>query len=398
MTDSPLHVVVLGGGVAALETLLALRDLADERVRTTFVAPEEHFTYRPLSTAEPFALGHAQRHELADVARELGAELVHDSAVGIIPARHVVQLASGGELRYGALVVAVGARPARALPRGITFGEPGAREALQGMLGDLEEGYLERVAFVVPPSSSWPLPLYELALMTAAEVRGMGMDRVVFTLISTEPTPLSVFGHKASESVAELLEQAGIEFVGGHYANLDGDQLLLSPGQLVIDAQRVVSLPMLLGPGIDGLPGDQNGFVPVDEHGRVAGLDDVYAAGDATTYPIKQGGLATQQADAVAEAIAARAGAQVTPQPARPVLRGVLLTGGVKRFLRHELGGDDEGESGTRALWWPPNKIAGRYLSPYLHGRAEGGLPTVAGALPVEVAVGGAPHIEVLGG
>ena len=285
-----------------------------------------------------------------------------------------MRLASGGELRYGALVVAVGARPARALPRGITFGEPGSRDALQGMLADLEEGYLERVAFVVPPGSSWPLPLYELALMTAAEVRGMGMDRAEFTLVSTERTPLSVFGSQASESVAELLEEAGIEFAGGDYANLDGDKLLLTPGQRVIDAQRVVSLPMLLGPAVDGLPGDQNGFVPVDAHGRVGGLDDVYAAGDATTYPIKQGGLATQQADAVAEAIAARAGAAVVPQPARPVLRGVLLTGGAKRFLRHELGGEDDGEAGERALWWPPNKIAGRYLSPYLHGRDEAAL------------------------
>ena len=206
MTDSPLHVVVLGGGVAALETLLALQDLAGDRVRTTLVAPEEHFTYRPLTTAEPFALGHAQRHELAEVASRLGAELVRDTAVEVVPRRHVVRLASGGELRYGALVVAVGARPARALPRGITFGEPGSRDALQGMLADLEDGYLERVAFVVPPGSSWPLPLYELALMTAAEVRGMGMDRAVFTLVSTERTPLSVFGSEASESVAELLD------------------------------------------------------------------------------------------------------------------------------------------------------------------------------------------------
>ena len=38
------------------------------------------------------------------------------------------------------------------------------------------------------------------------------------------------------------------------------------------------------------------------------GLDGVYAAGDATWYPIKQGGLAAQQADVVATAIAAAVG------------------------------------------------------------------------------------------
>ncbi len=395
MNPEPLHVVVLGGGVAALETLLALRDLAGDRVRTTLVAPAKHFTYRPLATAEPFALGHAQQHELADVARELGAELVHDTAVAVVPGRHVVRLASGGELRYGALVVAVGARPARAFPRGITFGEPGARDALDGMLADLEWGYLKRVAFVVPPGSSWPLPLYELALMTAADVRGMGQNDARFTLISTEPTPLSVFGREASESIAALLEQAGIEFVGGSYANLDGSRLLLAPGERVIDAQRVISLPMLLGPTINGLPGDQNGFIPVDDHGAVIGLDDVYAAGDATTYPIKQGGLAAQQADAVAEAIAARAGADVVPQPARPVLRGVLLTGGVRRYLRREVGADG-GEAAERALWWPPDKIAGRYLAPYLHGRDEAALLDRPGER-VALAVGAAPQLRDAG-
>ncbi len=403
MTDpqTPLHVVVLGGGVAALETLLALRDLAGERVRTTMVAPEEHFTYRALATAEPFALGHARRHPLADVARELGAQLRCEAAATVVAGRHVVLLAGGEELRYDALVVAVGARAARALPRGIAFGEPGARDALQGMLADLDEGYLHRVAFVVPPGSSWPLPLYELALMTAAEVRGMGMDGAQFTLVSTEPSPLSVFGREASETVAGLLEQAGVEFVGGSYANLDGDRLVLAPGGRVIDAQRVVSLPMLLGPDIEGLPGDQNGFIPVDAHGLVAGLEDVYAAGDATNYPIKQGGLATQQADAVAEAIAARAGAPITPSPAHLVLRGKLLTGGVNRFLRHELDGAPEGgRADEQALWWPPNKIAGRYLSPYLHGRDEVTIMSRSDdrELPIAIAVGAAPRIELLDG
>ena len=56
-------------------------------------------------------------------------------------------------------------------------------------------------------------------------------------------------------------------------------------------------------------------------------LEDVFAAGDIANFPIKQGGLAAQQADAAAEAIAAEAGAQVDPQPFKPVLRGILLTG-----------------------------------------------------------------------
>ena len=67
------------------------------------------------------------------------------------------------------------------------------------------------------------------------------------------------------------------------------------------------------------------------------GADAVLAAGDATTFPIKQGGLATQQADAAAATIAHALGATVEPTPFAPVLRGLLLTGGAPLYLRAEL-------------------------------------------------------------
>ena len=97
------------------------------------------------------------------------------------------------------------------------------------------------------------------------------------------------------------------------------------------------------------------------------GLDDVYAAGDITDFATKQGGLATQQADAAAEAIAAAAGADLTPKPFRPVLRGILLTGSGQRYIRRGAAGDasDSIES-HEPIWWPPAKIAGRFLAPYL--------------------------------
>jgi hypothetical protein len=128
----------------------------------------------------------------------------------------------------------------------------------------------------------------------------------------------------------------------------------------------------------------------VDLHGRVEGQDDVYAAGDATTSPIKQGGIATQQADAAAEAIAARAGAPVDPKPFRPVLRGLLLTGSTPRYMRAEVSGGrgEDWAVSEQALWWPPSKIAGRWLAPYLalhHDERE----DVPGGLPVDVEVAG---------
>ena len=91
----------------------------------------------------------------------------------------------------------------------------------------------------------------------------------------------------------------------------------------------------------------------------------MYAAGDLTNFPIKQGGLAAQQADAAAEAIAAASGVEITPTPFTPVLRGLLLTGLTPRYMRAEVG-TNESELDTEPLWWPPGKIVGRHLAPFL--------------------------------
>ena len=112
------------------------------------------------------------------------------------------------------------------------------------------------------------------------------------------------------------------------------------------------------------------GYIATDRHGRVLGADDVYAAGDGTAFPVKQGGLAAQQADAAAEAIAAAAGVEIEPTPFVPVLRGLLLTGGEPRFLRHDLSRPGSPtETADRSLWWPPAKVAARSLTPYLAAR-----------------------------
>ena len=139
-----------------------------------------------------------------------------------------------------------------------------------------------------------------------------------------------------------------------------------------IDAQQVIALPRAVARDLDGLPVDVRHFILTDAHGQVEGTTDVWAAGDATAFPIKQGGLAAQQAVAAAQAIAAVAGADVTPEPFRPVLRGVLLTGRGRQWIRRDLdAGDDAGTAERHALWWPPTKVAGRYLAPYLAALEE---------------------------
>jgi sulfide:quinone oxidoreductase len=321
-----------------------------------------------LAVGAPFAVAHVPRRPLADIARELNAEHI-DAAVAHVDAdAHRVRLSDESTLDYDVLVLATGARRCPPFDHVQTFVE-GDPEALHGLLADLEEGWSDSAAFVVPPGVSWTMPAYELALLTARQVRSMGMADAQITVITPEARPLALFGPRASAATAELLERAGVAVVVGAYVQsvIPGRGLVLAPGHRTFQVERVVALPRVEGLRISGLPHDHDGFVPVDECARVIGVEDVFAAGDGTDFPIKQGGLATQQADAAAEMIAQRAGAALTPHPFRPVLRGWLLTGATPRFFANSIaGGAGPGEVSTHPLWTPATKVAGRYLTPWL--------------------------------
>jgi sulfide:quinone oxidoreductase len=373
MTSSSPHIVIAGGGVAALEALIGLRELAGDRPRVTLLAPDSHFVYRPMSVAEPFCLGHAARHPLAAIASEFGATVVRDSLAAVDPEARTLTTGTGDTLEYDSLLVAVGARPEPVYRHAITLGADGAPEALAGLLADLEDGYVKDVAFVVPSTVAWSLPLYELAVMTARDVWSAGIHGVQLVFVTPEAQPLEAFGPEASRMVAELLAEERIELIGSTSADV-GQGFVLA-GDRRIDVNRTIALPVPLGPAISGLPADPDGFIPVDEHGRVQGIESVFAAGDATTFPIKQGGLAAQQAVAAMETIVARHGTDLDPQPFRPVLRGMLMTGGQRRWLRAPAGATPgQSQATLHALWWPPTKIASRYLAPYLMGREEADL------------------------
>ncbi len=368
--SSALRVLVAGGGVAGLEALLALRDLAGDRVELTLLSPDPDFVYRAMATGEPFGRGHAGRHSLADIASELGAQLACGTLAEVESESRTAITSAEDRLSYDALLITVGAGSESAFQGAMTWTPELDPELFGGLLRDLEEGYVKRVAFVVPPGVAWPLPAYELAMMTAWQAWGMGQEDVEVTIYTPEDAPLGLFGTRATVALRQDLEEAGVQAETGVYVAEDPEargRFVLHPGERKLDAERVVALPRATGPGLPGLPSDGRGFVLTDLHGKVPDVDGVWAAGDAIAFPVKQGGLAAQQADAAAEAIAAAAGADLVPRPFRPILRGIMLTGRGKEWMRHEMsGGMGEGEAVRRALWWPPTKIAGRYLSPYL--------------------------------
>jgi sulfide:quinone oxidoreductase len=368
-----MRCLVAGGGVAALETTIALRDLAPHLVDVELLAPEHEFWYRPLAVAEPFGLAKVVRFELGDLAASVDATFSLGALVSVDADARIARTSHGQEIAYDTLVLATGARPVPALEGALTFRGPADSETFRRLLADVRGGDVESIAFVLPATVTWGLPLYELALLTATYLERQGIRSVELTLVTHEPEPLALFGGEASDAVREILGRKGIELVTGAHATSRGSgEITILPGG-DLHADRIVALPRLVGPSIEGVPFNRDGFVSTDPYGRVLGVEHVYAAGDSTTFPVKQGGIATQQADAVARSIAAEAGADVTLEPFRPVLRGLLLTGGPSTYLRSELAGGhgDPATVSGDALWWPPAKIVGHYLAPFLAGREE---------------------------
>jgi sulfide:quinone oxidoreductase len=374
-TGGEIHrALIVGGGVAAIEAILALRELAGNRVAIELLSREREFVYRPLAVGEPFGVARAADLDLAAIADGCEAALRIDTFVGVEPERRVVRTASGDEVAYDSLLVSCGALAREGLPGAIHFAGPDSVAEFVDLLNEIETGRVRRLLFALPHGPSWTLPLYELALLTEAWLEAEGIRRTVELAIATsEDAPLAAFGPAASATVEGILRDRGIELrARAHVARVAEGRVELVPHD-EIEADRVVTLPRAEGPAIAGLPSDGEGFLPVDEHCAVEGVEAVYAAGDATNFPIKQGGLATEQADAAAEAIAARSGAAVEPKPFDPVLRGVLLTGERPEFLRVALrGGHGETSDASEGpLWWPPAKVAGRYLGPYLASIAD---------------------------
>ena len=208
------HVVIAGGGVGALESLLALQDLAGDRVHISVLTAARHLTYRPLSVAEPFGSEPAPRYDWERITRDCGARWITDVVEAVRPDARELDTRDGPPVPYDALLLALGARPEPALAGAITFAGPRDVLAIRETIEALAPGRRHTIAFVAMAGTAWTLPLYELALMTAEYGRRRELDLAI-ELISSEPAPLGVFGAEASAAVRLRLSDAGIRFRTG---------------------------------------------------------------------------------------------------------------------------------------------------------------------------------------
>ena len=376
LPDGSAQVLVAGAGIAGLEAALALREFADGAAEVTLIDPGRRF--RVPGTAPGRALGWGAGIDLplADVAARAGARLVAGRVERIDAARRRVALGNARTLSYDALVVAVGARAEPSVAGTIPFRGHEDAVAVRAAIDDLEAaaaraGGRARLTVVVPVGCSWPLAAYELALM-AQDRLSAELPDVEVTVVTAEDTPLAVLGPEASAAVERTLGRAGVAVrTGAVVRGLRGRRLELVGGGYV-SADRVVALPTHRGPGLDGLPADARGFIRTAADGSVPGAPGVWAVGDGTTFPVKQGSIACRQADAVAAEVARDLGVEVDEPPFEPVLHAVMAGGGggEAALLRADLRGGRSESAGaatpaTPGLW-PVPKLTGRFLAPFL--------------------------------
>lgn len=358
-------VLVAGAGVAGLEAALALRDLAGDRVDVALHDPSKEFAYRPFGIGEPYGTTRAFHYDLRRLSELCGASLHTSSIAAVEPERRVALTRDGERVPYDHLIVATGARMLWAVPGAVTYWGVADEGQVGDLLAELRSGGLDRLALTMPAGHSWILPLYELALLAANVLEKTANDRTRITVVTPEPSPLEVFGPRAAEQTSALLAERRIDVIAGvRPVSFAEGRLRIDSGEEV-DADAVITLPRLEGRVIDGVPRDEDGFVPIDEHGNAVGLERVYAAGDVSSLSFKQGAFATQQADAVGEAIAATLGAGITPRAAGPRMRAVLWTGQGPHYLSNGNGEGKTSNPSQRHLELLHNgRLTARYLSP----------------------------------
>jgi sulfide:quinone oxidoreductase len=355
-SPSPVRVAIIGGGVAALEAMLALNRLSYSGADVHLFSPRDRFVLKPLAVSSGFGRGDLLSFDLSRLAGSARATFRNLGVSEVDAPGQKIRLADGSWFEYDYLIAAQGTESSEAVPGATTYRWSAGNEAVRAELAGLRDKEQARVVVTAPEGAAWPLPTYELALLISEEL-GEGAS---VSIVTPEEMPLGLFGAADSAKVAELLKEQNVETIlGSAPAECRDGALVTSDGRRV-EADLVLALPRLSGRRIPGLPCDSNGFIPVDEFGRIHDHTREFAAGDVTSFPVKFGGLAAAQADIVATAIAADAWGGLPPQPFKPVYRALLVTAGGLVGLGP--GVEDHGAHGRD----PAEKVYGRYLMPFL--------------------------------
>jgi sulfide:quinone oxidoreductase len=399
----PPRVVVLGSGFAGLETAFRLRQEAGDEVKLVVVSDTDDFLFKPGTIYLPFGEAAAKlRIPLARAMRRRDITLHVDKVVRVDTGRGAVRTDRGDTIDYDHLVIATGAsmRPdevpglAEHARQIWTPGQMhGLGDDLQRVVQLARRGQRQHVLFVVPPNNKCAGPLYEIAFMLDTwlrrrEVRG----DVDITFTTYESDFIQAFGPKLHDIASNRFALREIDaYTKAAVTKVSEREAAFADGS-VRPFDLMVTFPQYVAAAdYPGLPVDSRGFLHCHKASRaVVGHDEIYAAGDAGDFPVKQADLALLQAGAIALDIAAAVRRRPPEGGFEPISRYVFemfdsaafaqvplrVTGALAGSVIVDEAAATQYRAGTSVAWRTGRKVLGEYLSM----RFRRGLPVHAGA------------------
>ncbi|MFE1862383.1 NAD(P)/FAD-dependent oxidoreductase [Streptomyces anandii] len=279
--SQPRRVVVVGAGMAGVQTAVALREQGFTGT-VTMIGAEPHQPYDRPPLSKAVLLGKAEGSAFDVDFEALGLELrLGCEALALRPDAHVLDT-SAGPVPYDVLVLATGAEPVR-LPG--AEGVPGVH--LLRTLDDAERlrPVLAEQHDIVVVGAGW------IGAEFATAARGAGCavtvveaaDRPLAGALPAEvAAPMTAW---YADSGTELRTHARVDRVEPGAVVLD-DGTRLPAGAVVVGIGARPATAWLAGSGIDL---GEHGDVLADDHLRTC-VPDVYAVGDCASFPSRRYG------------------------------------------------------------------------------------------------------------
>lgn len=364
MSESRPEILIAGSGPGALEATLGLSASEHLEANVALISPQTEFQYRPNMVMEPFGVTTTAKYAVAEVIRHPNVTQWQGTLERIDTASSKAYSPEGDEFDFDALVIATGTETHTDLTEPVvTFGKPGSLEKLKEIVAEIDAGSVHSVLFTAPPGPTWNLPIYEFALMCADRAERQSGQQIAVLIATPEAEPLDVFGAENSAAARQLCAELGVVVhTDTTVEAFDGTTAHLSDGTShAVD--RVFAMPRLTGRAPAGIPTDDNGFIHVDANQLVEGTTNVYAVGDVTDFRVKQGGLASLQADAAICAIESELGDRQAPEPFVREIEAILIAASRRVAMRARIGEETSQSIAIEQPTGPVQKIYSRLLS-----------------------------------
>jgi NADH dehydrogenase FAD-containing subunit len=382
------RIVVAGGGFGGLESAFYLRMKLHDRAHITLVSDQDHFLFKPNSIYIPFGLEPEKLMiPLQRPTHRRHIEFVQTRVREIDPVKRTIS-GEGATLPYDFLVIATGSgmRP-QEIPGLAEYAETiwtpidmlRLRGAFSNLLADTKAGKRRQVLFLIPPNNKCAGPLYEMVFMLDTWLRRQHVREQVDIAWSTyEAGYIQAFGPRLNEVVTKEFERRGILGYKGYTVEKVEEKGVSYHNGGSLPYDLLISFPpYVASTAFPGLPSDDRGFLATDLASRqVIGHPEIYVAGDAGDFPVKQAFLAFLQADAVAAHVAAEILGTPVELDFEPNSMCVMeqfdkatfaqvplqLTGNPERPVEVRPDANGAYRVGSSLLWRPGKKLLGVYL------------------------------------